>query len=389
MKSRFTPLPILLLWAGCGSLLLPGCIEPYAPNAISTPASYLVVEGFINVRGRTLIRLSRTVPLAALSKTTPVLTRAALLLEAQRAGNTYQLHEITPGTYASDSLWLEETEQYRLRIRTQNNSEYASSFVPVLLTPPLDSVRWQSDNTSSLTIRLDTHDDTGRARYLRWEGIETWEIPPIHNPSIEYVGGKIRPIQVPYPRLCWNSQPVTAIRLANTAPLNSSVVEDLLYHSLPILSSKLVSRYSLLVRQFAISKEEYDYWNLLQKNTESLGTLSDPQPVQLTGNVQCLNDPTQPVLGYVGAHSQTEKRIFIKRTELLNSLAIASEYDGDCKDLYLLRPSDLSDFNNSWMVPVDIVISPFGISGYSWSTPYCIDCRLRGTAVRPSYWPPR
>ena len=283
MKHRLSSL-LLLLWLECGVLLLAGCVEPYAPSVISVPSTYLVVGGFLNARGRTRIFLSRTTPLATGGRTTPPEAGASLYMEAQQ-GTNYQLREIAPGTYVSDSLWLDEMGKYRLRIRTQNGSEYASSFVPALLTPPLDSVRWQSDNTSSVNIYLNTYDGTGRTRYFRWEGTETWEIPPIHNPSIEYTNGTIRPIQVPYPRLCWNGQQLGSIRLANTTLLSSSVVKDNFFHSIPLLSSKLVSRYSLLVRQYAISKEEFEYWDLLRKNTEALGTLSDPQPVPAHG--QC------------------------------------------------------------------------------------------------------
>lgn len=376
------------LWSGAWLLAgLAGCVEPYAPDVISSPTtSYLVVDGFLNARGRTRIRLSRTAVLAA-DNATPLETGASLTIEGQQDGARYLLREIAPGTYVSDSLQLDKTRQYRLHIMARQEQEYASAFVPVLLTPPIDSVRWRNENDQAINISLDAHDETGQARYFRWQGTETWEIVPLHVPIIEYFDNKIQPIRVRYPRVCWTGQQVSPIRLADLTALSSSVVRDQLFHSLPILSKPLFSRYSLLVQQYAISQEEYQYWTTLKKNTESLGTLFDPQPVQLTGNVQCLTDPTEPVLGYVGAHSQTEKRIFISRSELPNSLRIASEYDGRCARLDTLPVYEKYRFSSPGIVPVGIIVGAFGISGYTWSIPTCIDCRRRGTDVRPSYWP--
>jgi hypothetical protein len=55
---------------------------------------------------------------------------------------------------------------------------------------------------------------------------------------------------------------------------------------------RISSRYSTLVRQFAISPNTYNYWQNL-KNTEQLGTLFDAQPSQLVGNAHCAvpNEP--------------------------------------------------------------------------------------------------
>ncbi|MEJ7664694.1 MAG: DUF4249 family protein [Hymenobacter sp.] len=56
-------------------------------------------------------------------------------------------------------------------------------------------------------------------------------------------------------------------------------------------SSKLYYLYSILVRQYALTPEEFAYWDKLRKNTENLGTLFDPLPSQLSGNVHRLTMP--------------------------------------------------------------------------------------------------
>jgi hypothetical protein len=74
--------------------------------------------------------------------------------------------------------------------------------------------------------------------------------------------------------------------------------------------------YSIFVRQYALTEDGYNFLSLMQSNTESLGTIFDPQPSQLKGNIQCLTNPNEPVVGYVSAGTVQQQRIFISRNQL-------------------------------------------------------------------------
>ncbi|GAB3861026.1 hypothetical protein GCM10028822_39870 [Hymenobacter terrigena] len=56
MRASSLFAPLALLWG----LLLAGCTDPYLPEAVQNPPSYLVVDGYINSKGVTTIKLSRT-----------------------------------------------------------------------------------------------------------------------------------------------------------------------------------------------------------------------------------------------------------------------------------------------------------------------------------------
>ena len=83
-------------------------------------------------------------------------------------------------------------------------------------------------------------------------------------------------------------------------------------------SEKLMTKYSVMVKQYALTKEAFDFWQTLKKNTESLGSIFDAQPSQLTGNIKNVNNPEEPVLGYISAGTVQQKRIFIAKAELPN-----------------------------------------------------------------------
>ncbi|TPG63536.1 DUF4249 family protein, partial [Hymenobacter nivis] len=109
---------------------LGGCVEPYAPEVLDAPASYLVVDGFINGNGRTTILLTRTASLAAAGA--PAVERGAKLFIADEAGTRYALVERAAGRYVSDSLVLPAARQYQLRIApATGGATYESALVPL------------------------------------------------------------------------------------------------------------------------------------------------------------------------------------------------------------------------------------------------------------------
>ncbi|WBO84381.1 DUF4249 domain-containing protein [Hymenobacter yonginensis] len=377
-------LPLLarlsLLW----SLLLGSCIEPYLPEDIGSTRSFLVVDGFINLSGPTTIRLSRTYDVKAGGQP-PAELRAALYIEAEN-GQRYPLAEGADGVYTAAPLPLVAGNLYRLHITTAAGLMYASEFVQAKATPPIDSVTWRP-SADGLTVYVNAHDDTRATQYYRWEFQETWEIKPLLVPTVAYINRSMRPIVTPYPELCWASQLSTPIRLSKTTALTQDVVADYPLISISTTSQRLLRKYSILVKQYAQTPQEYQYWEQLQKNTENIGTLFDPLPSQLTGNVKCLNDGQELALGYVGAHGISEQRLFIDRDQLPRAWRPLTGYEDCIPPDTVELPAIHNVFGGNKVVPVRAVYTTGGaLRGYTSATKDCVDCRLRGTSVRPSFW---
>lgn len=380
---------LLLLLAGSA-----GCVEPYAPEVIDAPTSFLVIDGFINADGPTSIRLSRTASLDT-KATPPPEARARLQVEDEALGVVFGLTETAPGVYVAPATRLNPAHRYRLRIATSKGQEYASAYLPVKLTPPIDAVRWKPQD-NSVNILVSTHDDTRASEYYRWEYVETWEIRSPYQPKIEYFNRAIISIRTPYPSVCWNSNESNQILISKTTALAQDVVSDFRVQGVGAQNPQLYSRYSILVRQQSLTEEEYTYWEQLKKNTESIGSLFDPQPSQITGNVRGLNNPDDRALGFVGVHSVTEKRLFINSQELPTSWQRQSGYENclppDTVSIVsrFLDPKTIIDvaFSNQLLLPIDSIPGngPGNIIGYTAKARDCIDCRTRGTAVKPSFW---
>ena len=385
--SRF----LLCVWWLSGGIFLSGCIDPYTPDVPPAEQANLVVDGFINPRGRTIIKLSRTFSVNT-TNTAPAETRARMAIQDE-AGQRYSLSETADGTYTSAALTLDSGRQYQLRITTAQGREYASDLVPAILTPPIDQLTWQQTPEEGAQVYLNTQDPTNASRYYRWEYEETWEFTAAFRSVVEYIAGAnvLRPRRVPF-YTCWRTQASVSILQSNTTQLSQNTIADYPLLKLPP-TTKLLYGYSLLVRQYAQTSAEYAYWEQLRANTENLGTVNDPLPARVTGNVHALSDPAEVVLGYVGAHSVTDKRLFIDGAQFPTPRPGSVFFDPayqSCLNTDSFSPlsAALQRLRMGGLIPVAPIIALTGdTTGATLSAPECADCRLRGTNVKPSFWP--
>jgi hypothetical protein len=382
-----------------GLLGLASCVEPYVPAVVDAPTNYLVVDGFINGNGRTRIKLSRTTTLAA--SATPPVEKGAKLFVVDDNGLRYALTERASGSYQSDSLVLNPARQYQLRITTASNVTYESARVPMKVTPAIDNLKMQPNDTQ-VAVQLSSHDPSGQSRFYRWSFVETWHYTAAFNSNIEYypvppppfkshINVRSTPIYN-----CWRTERPSVIKQSSTAQLSQDALTDVDVLTISTRAERLKIRYSVLVNQWAETPEEFAYYELLRKNTEAVGTVNDPLPTQLTGNVHRLDNAAEPVLGFVGAHTMQSKRLFIDRSQLPPHPD--SYYDtpyvgcsptpqyfcsgGGCDVDGVINLFALPE-----NIPLDFIIADpdFG-DGILSSSAECADCRLRGSTTKPSFW---
>jgi hypothetical protein len=378
-----------------------GCKKPYLPPVTTSGQSLLVVEGVINTGAdSTIIHLSHTIPISLpTGAVSPPELNATVIVQSD-ANASYTLTDAGNGYYSSASLHLNAASKYRLQITTADKKVYQSDFVAAKNSPPIDSVSYQFTN-NSLQINVNAHDPSNNSRYYRWEYDETWII---HSKYDSFIILQTSPeptlIQRPPDQqiyTCWISQRSSSIVLGSTAKLTSDVLNQAPVTLVASNSERLTSRYSILVKQYALTPEAYNYFDDLRKNTESLGSIFDPQPTMLTGNVHCVSNPAEQVIGYITAGSASQKRIYINRQQLPAGLQWQPKtpYD-DCAldSAYYADPRTQLHTNEVaryLYTDEEIPVLPFGPPGhppigYSASSPRCVDCTLRGKNKPPAFW---
>jgi|HubBroStandDraft_1064217.scaffolds.fasta_scaffold09334_2 hypothetical protein len=372
---------LFLLIAG-----LTACREPYAPPAITQPNRYLVVDGFINTGANTVtaFKLNRT---RNLGDTTvvgiPELNAQVSLVGSN--GNTYPLIDSDRiGTYNSSPLTLDVTQRYQIVISTTAGEKFSSDPVPCLANPPIDSVFWRQP--SDLSIYATTHDPTDNTHYYRYDYNETWE----HDSQLQSVYTVVNGYMVAtdssnQTTRCWTTDTSTNILLATSAAAATDTITGFNLVTIPNSNPRVDIDYSIFVRQYALTADAYNYWLLIQKTTQDVGTLFDVQPTQLIGNIHCTTNPAEPVIGFISATNIQSQRIDI--------------FESSLHDWTHNQPGFTCD---TMSIPVSFA-NPFA---YNFSDPYwapyyfasdvqlvlttaaCLNCTLfGGTNIRPPFMP--
>ncbi|MBS1527585.1 MAG: DUF4249 domain-containing protein [Bacteroidetes bacterium] len=420
MKYKYHLLTYLLI--AVTVLSAHSCRKLYNPPALTAPNSYLVVEGAINSGAdSTIIKLSRTVSVSAGMKSSP--EKNAFIAVNGDQGASFPLTEIKPGTYAIASLNLDKTRKYRLSIRTSDGKQYASDFVPVVDSPPIDSISFDSNGSQAsgagVNIYVSTHDPANKVQYYRWDFTETWEFTSAFESAFYSTGDTVlvrnNTIDSNDIYHCWRSDSSSSILLGSTAKLSKSIVVNQPVNFIESTSEKVSHEYSILVRQYALSSGAYNFYTMLRKNTEQLGSIFDAQPSQLPGNIHCISNPSEPVLGYISAGTVSLQRIFIMEQQLpywrpityytINNCTLASAADDAngtcCLFHYRNKKGEIENQVDEYINydkghPVDPLI-PIGaildyttssrmVIGYTAASRECTDCTLRGTDIKPAFW---
>jgi hypothetical protein len=382
------------------TMLITDCTKPYTPPVIKAVTGYLVVEGVINAgnNAASAFKLSRTINLDSTTKA-PVVNAQVTI---QGKDNTsYTLTGNPEGIYTSAPLQLSGTGQYRIYIKTSNGEEYSSDYEAVKITPTIDTVSHVIEG-NGVQLNLNTHDPGNNTRYYRWDFSETWEFHTMYDSEYISNGDTVlaRPAseQVYY---CFASDSSTSILLGSSAKLVQDIILTAPIAFVPATSEKIEKEYSIIVHQYALSSDAYNFWANLKKNTEQLGSIFDAQPSQINGNIHCITNPNEPVIGYISASTIQSKRIFIDSSTLPNWKTV---YPYNCgldttlfrkyipgggiiyqEDLYFnyLKGAAGTDY-----LPITAIFDQVtGPIGHTRSTTFCADCTIRGTTQFPAFWP--
>lgn len=350
------------------------------------------MEGFINSNGTTSITLTRS---TKFSDTTTVLYETGATVSVESDNNeSYPLYESSTGIYSA-AFNLESSQKYRVHIKTSDGKEYVSDYTSVQSTPPIDSITWLRDN-DGVSIYVNAHDATGNTKYYLWKYEETWEFHSAYYNSVVYIRddqNRILGVTWKYPDhsvdtsiyTCWKTLNSTSILLGSTEKLTS----DLVYLPVQYIepnSEKLSTLYSINVKQYALSQDEYLFLQKIKKNTEQLGTIFDPQPSEVSGNIHCITNPNELVVGWVEVSQEQSKRIFISNNDVP-----WWNYESGCFSTTIdNQPDSIAKYDGGSLVPTTAAqVDAFGgiVKFFATGAPTCVDCTLKGTHIKPDFWP--
>jgi hypothetical protein len=359
------------------------CVERFDPTLSPNEINILIVEGYINAGpGETVIRLSRATALSG-NQLVDFETFAKLAI-VDNGNASFPLVETQPGTYKSGEINLPTDKQYRLYMKLSNGAEYSSELLPVKITPAIDSLSWEWNDY--LDIFVNSHDPESNTHYYQWEYQEDWQIRSPYRSTIEWKDDTIKerdPLESLRMLNCWKSSRSHDLIFSSSYELERDVVKYNLIQ-IPKGGEQTSVKYSVIVKQHALTQDAYNYLRVIEKNTSQVGSFFDPMPSELFGNVHNLAQPDEPVVGYVGVSTTETKILFIENRDLpfvargvRCPTAKFKQADQDSINKYL-RPPRFFLLFDTW--------TERGEPWMSVMVKDCLDCRVYGSNVRPSYW---
>jgi hypothetical protein len=396
------PALLLLVWMVCT------CVTPYTPE-LKGYESLLVVEGMITDESVPCeVKLSRSIQNEDLVP--EKITDATVYVSDEAGVKTYLVNQGN-GSYLTNPSEFRGIigKTYTLHIITADSREYISDPAVMLPVPEIENIYYEKDAEVSgdqseiqegITIYIDTGPGSENSQYIRWEYEETWKFRLPDYKRYNYIHDSVI---LPIPdakEYCWNAARSSLVSTGYIANGDDPIKKAPVCFIASAKSDRLTLQYSILIKQYSLSKEAYDFWNNLKQVNESGGTIFDKQPYPVISNITNINDPAEKVLGYFQVSASKQERKYITASEL-DELNLPSFKYG-CKR-YQVSPDDYPP--------------PFGLPPMTWDELYemfmttggltfvepiydenkaledlvftetiCSDCELTGSAEKPDWW---
>lgn len=343
----------------------------------------IVVEGLVTDQpGPYVIKITKSFPLGEKGLSKPV--SGCTVWVSDNLGNNFNFLPsysgmAFSGNYTSSGFRAVVGRKYTLHIQTPGRLTYESFPMELRAVPPLDSIYYEKRTITpeekyftaheGAQVYLSTHDPVNACRFYRWDFAETWEIR--------------LPFERPVNKICWITEPSSQIFIKSTTALAEDIIIHYPINYISDQTDRLKYRYSILINQYSLNEEEYLYWEKLRAVAQNVGGLYDVVPAAIPNNLYCVENPSQKVLGYFSVSSKSSMRKFIRD----GFKGIINLYS-DCISDTLFSSSDPPGLNQYVWV-LESQMGPCPICPYQvlTNTRGCADCTVRGTNVKPDFWP--
>ncbi|MEX0988050.1 MAG: DUF4249 domain-containing protein [Bacteroidales bacterium] len=362
------------------------CIEPYMA-AIDDEPELITIEGSI-IKGNQLqwVVVSKT---SSLNNPDFIPVRGCQVSIIDELSNEFVFEEYMKGAYI---LEIEDDQlvvgrRYKLAVSTPEGDEYESAYEALQNGVAIDSIyynieervqSYSGNELEGIRFFVDINAPDTISRYFRWKITETYEYTSYGPISYFYYDTSLEPVppdDIWGVYRCWMTEDLQDLYLTSTTNLTVNEKKKVPLNYVSTETDRLKIKYSLLVNQYSLEENAYNYFMQNKIATDGSGGLYTSQPQQPLTNLYNVNDPSERVLGYFWLSSVTKWRIMVPR---INSLQVNDHF-------YPIETFNMEDHADG---PFPLYIMEEPATGVRLTgSPYCFDCTRRGgTTTRPSYW---
>ena len=406
-ERRFNGYVLSLVIALVFLFLTQSCVDEFDFESTEFKSA-LVVEGTITDRNEIQrIKISQTFPLDTVLLTG---VSGAVVSVADSNGGNYQFTESASGEYVSNSPFAVASGlTYTLNISTPEGKTYQSEPTIVPGKTTIDKLYAERDfkddgAEEGMFIYVDSFDPNGESKYYRYEYEETYKIiAPFWNQLDAYIVSPLPNPQVgtrakeQEEQICYRTISSNTIIQQSTTEFGEDRISKFPVRFINKANYMLSHRYSILVKQYVQSRAAFSYYETLESLSGSENFLSQLQTGFLEGNIKCLSNPDEDVVGFFQVSTVTEQRIFFDYEDFFPNERLP-DYPTDCT---FASPPIITEGGASPLLiaieletlkyfdDYDTITNPLNFSDYGpflmVPTP-CGDCTVYGENIKPDFW---
>lgn len=233
---------------------------------------------------------------------------------------------------------------YTLHIE-RDGEIYQSSPVKLLEPVAIDSIYFEYDEQYVVVkgmrekkfmpgykVLIDYSDPGGETNFYRWSYQNLYEV---HTQPWDYQErgclGCPRPAPKSCCAVCWVNEAEEMFTVSNDRLSNGKKVVRRSLFFIPF-EKYLNVKYKLSLYQHSITEEAYKFFQAIEEQSGSTGTVFDPPPSEIKGNIFNVNDENEQVIGLFDASSVSEKEITILGKDIPHELP-KFIYPDDCLEM--------------------------------------------------------
>ena len=227
---------------------------------------------------------------------------------------------------------------YSLTVVLSNGQRYVTKAERMPAVPAIDSISKvvaQTENSAKPYVcnyTVNTHDPGSEKNYYRWTAYGTTSRL---SKGVSCCTGCT---SICFNR-CWVTVSNDAVNISTDEAINGNPIQNRFVLQVPIytLGPQLIE-----VQQYGMTQANYQFWKLYQQQSSRTGSIFDPLPAPVAGNVMNADNSLDLARGYFAVTSVTRQRVRVYNYNARFYMAMASYifdlqlvlYGGDCRDIY-------------------------------------------------------
>jgi hypothetical protein len=336
-------------------LLTAACVDPISINN-QTSNEKLVIDGYFTTNSNlNAVRLSKS---AAFSNNYPFVPfnapvqNAAVSVVAEDGAVTV-FHETEPGLYVTDEVAV-VGKLYYLIVESEEGVVYRSETdqvpPPVLIDTMSYTVSQETviENQGGTVLELKSYffnvhvsvsDPSSESNFYLWRARGMFEyitIPPGDAPC----------------QYCYCYAPLYPLTSVVNVRSDEHINGGEIYRKVASIKYDRKTAFLTTVDQFSISPDSYGFWQHVADQQASVGSIFDPAPAAIRGNMYRESDLNEIVLGNFTVASVSQKHLLIERDKVGKAMGLVDSNlippgTGDCRLLYNnathIKPPEFND----------------------------------------------